>query len=379
VSTITFDYRSPSGEETDTPTAGTLTARLYQREIVGDAFRVVARISIPLVAGVASVELSDTDPDTQCWVVVEKGIPGSRTYYKAVSGDAAFVDLVDVDPYSLEPVEAFPSVQHELSLKAPIASPTFTGTVSGITKAMVGLGDVDNTSDEDKPISAATQTAIDAALTGTPGSKYRVVAGVLRNAGAVDYWQPINDSGHVPVNIDSVSTSTTVISIDYTSLGAVKVISFVAVPDEAMAKAGFLMGTSVGLSSAQIELSSTKAFADYVSYNGTTWVSQTGVFGLTFNPANGNLLATHAALPGANVFDFSAVGRGVNVVNCNGVSASDLIIQFRDWAGTVLTTANTDMKAFIRHGSQGVVNPRTVDTTLYPGSNIWFFGILEVA
>jgi hypothetical protein len=48
-----------------------------------------------------------------------------------------------------------------VSDKAPLASPTFTGTVSGITKAMVGLGNVDNTSDANKPISTATQTALD--------------------------------------------------------------------------------------------------------------------------------------------------------------------------------------------------------------------------
>lgn len=47
---------------------------------------------------------------------------------------------------------------------APIASPTFTGTVSGITKSMVGLGNVDNTSDANKPVSTATQTALDAKL-----------------------------------------------------------------------------------------------------------------------------------------------------------------------------------------------------------------------
>ena len=46
------------------------------------------------------------------------------------------------------------------ALKAPLASPTFTGTVSGIDKIMVGLGNVDNTSDANKPISAATQTAL---------------------------------------------------------------------------------------------------------------------------------------------------------------------------------------------------------------------------
>lgn len=47
-----------------------------------------------------------------------------------------------------------------LSLKANINNPTFTGVVSGITKTMVGLSDVDNTSDLSKPISVATQNAL---------------------------------------------------------------------------------------------------------------------------------------------------------------------------------------------------------------------------
>ena len=48
-----------------------------------------------------------------------------------------------------------------LALKAPINNPAFTGTVTGITKAMVDLGNVDNTSDVNKPVSSATQTALD--------------------------------------------------------------------------------------------------------------------------------------------------------------------------------------------------------------------------
>lgn len=43
---------------------------------------------------------------------------------------------------------------------APLASPTFTGTVSGITKGMVGLGNVDNTADSAKPISTAVAAAL---------------------------------------------------------------------------------------------------------------------------------------------------------------------------------------------------------------------------
>jgi hypothetical protein len=47
------------------------------------------------------------------------------------------------------------------SVIAGLDSPTFTGTVSGVTKAHVGLGNVDNTTDANKPVSTATQTALD--------------------------------------------------------------------------------------------------------------------------------------------------------------------------------------------------------------------------
>ena len=67
------------------------------------------------------------------------------------------------------------AIQTQLNDKAPLASPTFTGTVSGITKTMVGLGNVDNTADSAKPVSTTQQTALDLkanlaspALTGTP-------------------------------------------------------------------------------------------------------------------------------------------------------------------------------------------------------------------
>lgn len=51
-------------------------------------------------------------------------------------------------------------IQGQLDLKANLANPTFTGTVGGITKSMIGLSNVNNTSDADKPVSTATQTAL---------------------------------------------------------------------------------------------------------------------------------------------------------------------------------------------------------------------------
>jgi hypothetical protein len=61
------------------------------------------------------------------------------------------------------------TVTNALAAKAPTASPTFTGTVSGITKGMVGLGSVDNTADAAKPVSTA-QAAADSAVASAAAS-----------------------------------------------------------------------------------------------------------------------------------------------------------------------------------------------------------------
>lgn len=77
----------------------------------------------------------------------------------------------------LDTIEAgFDAVETAVTAKAPIASPTFTGTVAGVTKAMVGLGNVDNTADADKPTTATVQAALDA----------KVVAATPSISGALD-------------------------------------------------------------------------------------------------------------------------------------------------------------------------------------------------
>ena len=70
------------------------------------------------------------------------------------------VGLGNVDNTSDANKPVSTATQTALDLKSPLASPTFTGTVSGITKTMVGLSDVDNTADTAKPVSTAQSTAI---------------------------------------------------------------------------------------------------------------------------------------------------------------------------------------------------------------------------
>jgi hypothetical protein len=70
------------------------------------------------------------------------------------------VGLANVDNTSDANKPVSTATQTALDLKANLDAPTFTGTVSGITKTMVGLSDVDNTADSAKPVSTAQATAI---------------------------------------------------------------------------------------------------------------------------------------------------------------------------------------------------------------------------
>lgn len=78
----------------------------------------------------------------------------------AVTLAKADVGLGNVDNTSDANKPVSTAQQTALNLKANIASPTFTGTVNGITKSMVGLGNVDNTSDASKPVSTAQAAAL---------------------------------------------------------------------------------------------------------------------------------------------------------------------------------------------------------------------------
>jgi len=86
------------------------------------------------------------------------------------------VGLANVDNTADASKPISTATQTALDLKAPIASPTFTGTVSGITSSMVGLGNVDNTRDTLKPISTATQNALDAKLATAGGTMSGAIA-----------------------------------------------------------------------------------------------------------------------------------------------------------------------------------------------------------
>lgn len=109
--------------------------------------------SIPQIylSGLLDVELiSITTGDTLVW---------NGTKWINVLLTKASVGLANVDNTSDTSKPVSTAQQTALNLKANSASPTFTGTVSGVTKAMVGLGSVDNTADSEKNVLSATKLA----------------------------------------------------------------------------------------------------------------------------------------------------------------------------------------------------------------------------
>jgi hypothetical protein len=107
----------------------------------------------------------------QAIAIALKADAASPTFTGTVSGiTKAMVGLGSVDDTSDAAKPISTAQATALALKAPLASPTFTGTVSGVTKAMVGLGSADNTSDANKPISTA-QATVNAAKADLVGGK----------------------------------------------------------------------------------------------------------------------------------------------------------------------------------------------------------------
>jgi hypothetical protein len=141
------------------------------------------------------------------------------TFTGTVSGiTKAMVGLGNVDNTSDLNKPTSTAVQTELDLKlditdaestyAPLASPTFTGTVAGITKSMVGLGSVDNTSDADKPISAATQSALDLlapldspTFTGTVSGITKSTVGLANVDNTSDVNKPVSSATQQELNL----------------------------------------------------------------------------------------------------------------------------------------------------------------------------------
>ena len=133
----------------------------------------------------------------------------SPTFTGTVAGvSKAMVGLGSVDNVSDADKPVSSAAATALALKAPLASPTFTGTVAGVTKAMVGLGSVDNTTDVGKPVSSAQQAALDAkaplaspTFTGTVAGITKTMVGLGSVDNTADTAKPVSTAQQTALNL----------------------------------------------------------------------------------------------------------------------------------------------------------------------------------
>jgi hypothetical protein len=160
VPTITHTYSPPAHPTLTRVTFTPVTLSDDGSESVGyvaaDAVVSCAgEMSATFDTGTYVVEHQDFGPGA-----IPSGWSGLR--YISVTADADLTDLVgyigadDLRSGTATPVE----VTAALALKAPLNSPTFTGTVGGVTAAMVGLDQVANLAPADLPLSDAATEAL---------------------------------------------------------------------------------------------------------------------------------------------------------------------------------------------------------------------------
>jgi hypothetical protein len=95
------------------------------------------------------------------------------------------------------------ALQGQLNTKAPLASPSFTGTVSGITKTMVGLGSVDNTSNATERAATATLTnkTLTSPVINTPTGIVKGDVGLGNVDNTADTAKPVSTAQQTALNL----------------------------------------------------------------------------------------------------------------------------------------------------------------------------------
>jgi len=194
----------------------------------------------------------------------------SPTFTGTVAGiTATHVGLGNVTNTSDASKPVSTAQQTALDLKANLSGPTFTGTVSGITKSMVDLGNVDNTADTAKPVSTAQQTALDLKANLSGATFTGAVSGTS-----------LTLSGDLTVNGTTTTLNSTTMSVDDKNIE----LGSVATPSDVTADGGgitlkgatdktfnWVDATDSWTSSEHIDLASGKS----LKVNGTAVISST--------------------------------------------------------------------------------------------------------
>jgi hypothetical protein len=212
-----IDLKAPLDSPTFTGTV-TLPANTISQSMMGDD-----SVGTNEIGGFAvTAEKLATNSVTE-----SKIADGSVTSAKIATGTIVNADINASAAIAQSKIDGLGAA---LDLKAPLADPTFTGTVSGVTKAHVGLGNVDNTTDANKPVSTATQTALDLkanldapTFTGTVSGITKSMVGLGNVDNTTDANKPVSTATQTALdlkaNLDAPTFTGTVSGITKSMVG----------------------------------------------------------------------------------------------------------------------------------------------------------------
>lgn len=265
-------------------------------------------------------------------------LPGSTTIGTITSNELDVLDGITASTAELNYVDGVTSaIQTQIDAKAPIANPTFTGTVAGITKGMVGLPNVDNTSDVDKPVSTATQVLINqkAALnaptfTGTVSGITKGMVGLGNVDNTSDANKPVSTATQTALDAKASNTALSDHAADTTSVHGIADTSLLETQTGAQTKATAAETAANTFTTSAINALTTSDIEEGTNLYYTNERAQDAVgnilgTGLAYNDAGpgigiDNAALSNALLEGVSGSSYGLIGTSayLDVKNTNG-------------------------------------------------------------
>lgn len=212
-------------------------------------------------------------------------------------------------------------------LNKTLTSPVIN-TPTGIVKGDVGLGNVDNTSDANKPVSSATQTALNLkaniaspTFTGTVTSPLTVQTGALNEAKGADIASATSTAiGAATGNYVNITGTTTITSFDTVQAGTRRFLQF----------AGALTltynATTMILPTAASILTAAGDVAEFISLGSGNWKC------VSYTRANGQALAAAVT---ATYYSKGAVAFTTNTTVTHGLGTTPTKIRVQGYCLTL--------------------------------------------
>lgn len=216
--------------------------------------------------------------------------------------------------------------------------------------------------------------------------RHKVVAGVIRNNGTG--WDfIINERHQGDLNcVDASTDENGYIVVDYSAIGAKKVVSLLVAPDETFASLGYIVGASVGLDLCRIKVEQyfTNCVGGHITAdnNGNFTIDSNNNIGLSavsWDSTNSRLTITHSSISNAYpAFTPGLYGR--YIIRLYSQNATSTTIEFWDAnANAKVTDISTKMSFWFSRVTMGLsMRQVRAENIVNENGNFWFIGIFEV-